>query len=552
MSRNLTFEKLVEASFYFILLASLSSIWLNKYFITGDGPSHLYNSKVLLDFVTSSNVEFYREYYSINRDLDPNWSGHIILAGLLYIFPYYLAEKVFITLYVLLFSFSLRALIKEINPENGFLIVLGMPFIYQFTFRMGFYNYSLSFAFCFLSIWFWLKYHQKFQFYHFVIYLLINTVLYFTHPIGFLLSVLVVGIVNTINVLCLAPLYESPHKSLPSKIQIFFKPLFSFFPGLLLLVAYLQKQGTSTALNEVRFTRLFQEFIELTSLVNLNSSEEFWAILLAVLFGIMLVYSIISHVKNFHIKSGDGFFLVFIITFLVYFLHPSTFTGAGVLSIRLQFIPYLTLLLWFSSIDFPQLFKKVILATTLVIATAFIWIRQPQTALASDAVEEYLEVAEHIEAHSTVLPLSFSHNGKTPEGELITKRIWLFMHVSDYLGAIKPSILLGNYEGNTGYFPIDWKPEMNPFRHLSSNEGLEFQPPSVDIDNYQNKTGSDIDYVILWCLDEQYMSHEYTVNILEQLSANYEMTFASENNLVQLYRKKRVHNSNVEEQKNPK
>jgi hypothetical protein len=221
-----------------------------------------------------------------------------------------------------------------------------------------------------------------------------------------------------------------------------------------------------------------------------------------------------------------------------YFNQPGGMAGAGILSIRLQFIPYLVMVIWFANLRYSSVAKYTILITSFIIGITLLVIRYPHQVLASNAAVEYTSVQDYIEENSTVLPLSYSHNGKTPDGKLVANKIWLFMHGSDYLGADKSLVLFGNYEGNTGFFPIIWKPERNPFVYIGTNEGIEHQPPSADILNYHKKTGGEIDYVITWCLDDQFLAHEYTQNTLGQLAENYTLIYTSENSLAKLYKRK--------------
>lgn len=120
---------------------------------------------------------------------------------------------------------------------------------------------------------------------------------------------------------------------------------------------------------------------------------------------------------------------------------------------------------------------------------------------------------------------------------MISNRIGLFVHAADYIGTQKSLILYGNYEGNTGYFPMIWRWERNPFLHISTNEGIENQPPSVDFETYSQRTGGRVDYVITWCLDNQYLGHPYTKSILEQFRRNYTLIYSSKNNLTKLYKR---------------
>ncbi len=219
---------------------------------------------------------------------------------------------------------------------------------------------------------------------------------------------------------------------------------------------------------------------------------------------------------------------------------PNTLAGGSILSIRFQCIPYILLLFWYSSLNWHNAFRWIILCVSTIIGIGFILVRQPFHRLASNMVVEYTSVRNHIEDRSTVLPLSFSHNGRLPSGKLVSDRIWLFMHAGDYIGTDKSLVLFGNYEANTGYFPFTWVWDRNPYRHLQiDGRGVEDQPPSADILLYSEKSWiGTIDYVITWCLDDFVREADATKHILSQLDKGYDNIFTSENGLAVLYKRK--------------
>jgi hypothetical protein len=529
------FEKLLLV---ILVVFSLIPVWSNKYFITGDGPCHLYNSKVLLDFITSHNLDFYDDYYVLNKNLDPNWFSHITLALLLSFLPDFLAEKIFVSAYIILFAVGLRWLLKTINKENAFLVLLGFSFVFHHTFQMGFFNYSFSFVFFFFSVGYWLSQNSNFTIPKILILSIINTVLFFVHPVGWILSALTIGLIILFEFIIAVPdlkkQAENPVKKFINKLYIF---CLVFLPSILLSLGYILRKGLKTVPNPDSLKHLYHSFLELTALVNMTNKEHMWAICLSVLFGLIFLYGLFYKLRTRRFNKSDAFFIVFIIMLYIYFRQPGQIAGAGIVSVRLQFIPFLCVLLWFAGITFNLKIKWAAMLSAFSISIILIAVRIPHHAMASRVVKEYVSVRDYIEDKSTVLPLSYSHNGKTPGGELIANRIWLFMHASDYIGTDKSLVIFDNFEGNTGYFPIIWKREKNPYYHISTNEGFENQPPSVDILNYNKKTGGDIDYVITWCLDEQYLNHSYTVNTIEQLKRNYTLVFSSENNLAKLYKK---------------
>ncbi len=92
---KLTLPTLERGLFYLLLAANLIPLWSVHYFVTGDGPCHLYNAKVLLDFYHGGELkDFYNPWMFVNTHFEPNWFGHAFMELLLgWGAPAYLAEK---------------------------------------------------------------------------------------------------------------------------------------------------------------------------------------------------------------------------------------------------------------------------------------------------------------------------------------------------------------------------------------------------------------------------------------------------------------------------
>ena len=136
-----------------------------------------------------------------------------------------------------------------------------------------------------------------------------------------------------------------------------------------------------------------------------------------------------------------------------------------------------------------------------------------------------------------MLPLFYAFDGRTIDGKLITDRTWIFQHAADYLGTEKPLVMMGNYEANTGFFPLKWKRAMNPFVHLCDDNGIEKQPPKIDLAEYERETAVKIDYVILLCLDSNSINHPDTKNLFDQLQQGYTKSHTSQYGRAILYKR---------------
>jgi len=133
-------------------MGALSIICIPKFYITGDGASHTYNAKVLFDYGLGEEREFYKNYYTLNRHLDPNWSSHLFIGAAGRFVPYWMADKLFQIFYVLVFALGFRYFIRSIRKGNAFLSILFFPFLFTIPFQQGFYNYCLSLGFLFWAV----------------------------------------------------------------------------------------------------------------------------------------------------------------------------------------------------------------------------------------------------------------------------------------------------------------------------------------------------------------------------------------------------------------
>ena len=465
--------------------------------------------------------------------------SHFLLAGLLTIFPDYLADKILVTFYVIAFGLAWRFLARQINPENTLILLAGLPFVFHRTFQMGFYNYSLGIVGMMLVVAYWLKYHKNFSPGQTVILSLLFLLLYFCHPVGLTFTCAIIGLIWICDFISA---YISSNKTITHQLrsrkkEVLFT-LVSSLPALTMLFIYILRRGTETTPNPYDKGHLFRKLVELTSLVNMSDKEENWAIAWSVVCGILLVAGLAHKVRQRNFSKYDGFFLAFVLTLIMYFIQPGSIGGAGILYIRLQFIPFILLLMWMASIPLNKLLYHFLMVPVIVIPLVLIALRAPHHKMASDALTEYLSVKDHISDRSTILPLSFAHQGLNSDGSWVSDRIWLFMHAADYLGSDKSLVMLGNYEAGLGYFPIIWHQNKQPFFHIATNEGMEAQPPSVDLLSYHQKTGGSIDYVLTWCMGRSFAEHPYTQNLRQQLDAAYELVFISQNGLARLYRRK--------------
>jgi len=165
-------------------------------------------------------------------------------------------------------------------------------------------------------------------------------------------------------------------------------------------------------------------------------------------------------------------------------------------------------------------------------------IRYPRMVNAARVAKDIVSLASYIQPESLVLPLNFAPTGIDAQGNVVTEYNTLYKHTADYLGTYKPLIMLDNYAANTGYFPMLWVYDNNPYAHLSIGKGHESTPPELDIAHYEQKTAKQIRYIVVTgyraTKDSAFMSTPSGKYMMEQ----YRQIASLNGQSIQLYERK--------------
>ena len=527
--------------FSILLMACLLPLWTSAYFLTGDGPCHLHNARVLLDWMRDQHRPFYDGFYWLNRNFEPNWFSHLALAGLLRFFEPPVAEKLFLSAYVLCFGLGWRYLIRQINPDNVFLSAVGLLFVWHKVLMMGFYNYAFSIALFFWIAGFWLRHRQAFTPGALALLAALFVLQYAAHPIGLILSGLFIGL----SILT-AAVWPVGAKPLRSRAKALLREALAAWvvalPAIALLAEYLFRKGLHWEANPDDFTALKKELLGLSALTTMNFRERDTGIAVGVLCVALFGWAVYQRIKKNTRQPGDALWLFLAATVLIYFKQPGGITGGLMFPERLVFIPFLVMILWAATASFPEWLRRGTLLSAVFFMAIFLVKRLPTHWEASALVAEVVECRRLIPEESVILPLNLNKNGLTPSGERIGDRIYLFPHAADYLGACRSAVMADNYEALQGYFPFAWYSEGNLYEQLKrpgSNCIIESLPPCADFVNYRNtRNGRQIDFVVLLHYQPSDFERDYGQNIKMQLDMDFVELYRSATGRVALYGRK--------------
>ena len=175
------------------LLVLLVPIWAFTYFPSQDGPSHVENARILLDYGRPDQPAL-RDFYVRSLDPVPNWFSHLLLSAVLPIVGPRIADKIFLTLYVLALPFAFRYALNAFRPDAGARMLLVLPFVYNHFLHLGFYNLAFSAVPFFVILGFWLRHEGRPQLRAGVVLALLLTGLYFCHLVTLFLGFAALGV----------------------------------------------------------------------------------------------------------------------------------------------------------------------------------------------------------------------------------------------------------------------------------------------------------------------------------------------------------------------
>lgn len=541
--------------FVALIVLHLVPLWSFKYFPSQDGPAHLANATIIREYHHPDATAF-REYYVLNEHLTPNWIGHLVLAGLMSLMPMLVAEKVFLSGYVILLPVAVRYAVAAVRPQSTFLAVLAFPFVYNYLFHLGFFSFSYSLPMFFLVSGYWLKHRERFTLRDTIILAALSLLLYFGHIVSTVTALLEIVLMATWLMLLEAPgqIRERGFSlgALRNALPIW-KPVWAFAPTMILYAIFTSQNrqlGSSLSLSwedKPPLKTLLKQLASVYSLASYEEREVWIAGAVAGLFVAVIVYALSRRVP-LRLTFWDGFVLVAVVYAIIYLVGPSEIGGGSYIHDRMNLYPFLVLIIWFAAHAYGPVARRSIQVLAIGIAGLLLGLHSVKYGELNDYIEEYLSGMPRIEPNRTLLPIYFSQRGDAPGGRPLLFRIDLFVNAAGYIAAERHIIDLGNYEaGQTSHFPTLFRPELNPAVHLHyaplDRASGELRGMPTEILGYPRQTGGRIDYVLVWGARDRYREKETPKTILRQLHAGYDLIYtSSQRGLMQLYRRKDLKN----------
>jgi len=523
-----------------LLLLHVVLLWVFTYLPTQDGPSHLNNANVILKYFRPEYPVF-REYYVLNTSVWSNWLGHGILAGLMSLFPLLIAEKVFLSGYVITFPLAVRYALRGVRPEAGVLSFLVFPLIYNYTFHMGFWSFCYSLPVFFLVLGFWFRRRDRIGTGAWMVIASLAVLLCLFHIISFLMACLFIGVLSLVQMVSKRKCLSSP--DLPSTWgawEIFrfcaLPTATALLPALMLAVLFVLGQGKGNSGIPGGGNPLFFPKYLLNIFMDLSSFRIREAAIYGG-FGVWFVWTAIrNRQKNNTITGWNGFFILILVCLSVMYVAQKEMSGGSLIRVRLMLFLLFSILFWLGVHIQRDGEKIAIVVVSIAISLRLLISHGVNYQEQNKYLEEYVSGADRVEVNTTLLPICFSPKGFSVNNTFHSfPRTKPFLHAAGYIAARRHVVEFTNYEANTGHFPTRFRPDRDPYVHIGDSESMD---KKIDLLSYPARTGGKVDYVLVWGDDRGDFPKEVVESIAEQIHKGYELIFTSERGSMRLYRRK--------------
>jgi hypothetical protein len=172
-------------SVWLLTLAALAPVWCFTYIPTQDGPAHLSSAWTLRALWQSQSQA--ADFFQIRTTPVPNWLAQLLLTGLLLVFPPLIAEKIFVTLYIIGLVVAVGEFLEAAGSQRR-LAGTALLLVFSRCFWLGFYNFCLSLVlYWFLLAWL-LRRAAGWRWTDDLVLAGLFLLTYFSHLFGFLLA----------------------------------------------------------------------------------------------------------------------------------------------------------------------------------------------------------------------------------------------------------------------------------------------------------------------------------------------------------------------------
>ena len=460
--------------FLLATVLNLTPLFYFQYIPSNDGPSHVYNAAMLRAYILSP-IGPARGIFVLSSSLPPNLLTHSLLAVALSIFNAAFAERLLVLIYAILLPLGFRYLLRSICPITHGLEYLSLVCVYNSHLHWGFYNFLFSLVVFVFALGFWLRHRSRPSAKNIGVQCFLVTLLYFSHPVGLFEFWIVCSALLIVD-------WMQGRKMLRSELALF---LSSVLVAGILYVHYTFTRSTGivevTTWPTLRYSASL--LFSLSPLATYSHFQRVVALSVLLVIGLGILCTSKGRLR----APSNGFLVTTGITAILVFIAPTSASGGTMLAPRLVYFPVFIVCVWLVSLDWSiepgnrLAFLAVLLASAMLASNWPLYHRYDLkmkrflTSASAWPTDRYLFFRTAGSPYTLVLD-----KGGTPN---------LSASAAGYLAATNRQVLLGDYQGLLGYFPLTYadKISRNPeFVALMNGTGC---PPMEELSRFAHSTG---------------------------------------------------------------
>jgi hypothetical protein len=297
------------------------------------------------------------------------------------------------------------------------------------------------------------------------------------------------------------------------------------------MVIFFQRQGVGFGF-WLSLSKRFKNIIILDALNSFTFYEKIISSCVFLLFLSMIFFAIRLKIINRNLKYLDCLFVAALCCLAIYFISPDSISRGSFLNPRLALYPFFALILWFGNISYSKIIRRYLVTASIALSLLFIAAHSVSYSKADGIIAKYIKSFDYIKNNSTLLPLSFE-----PRIYPDSKVLSLF-HLGSYITTQKEVVSFDNYQaGKFRYFPVVFKNELNPWKHLSKRGKHESTKPDADLNKYSKRTKKDVEYILCW---GEYGKLNYYFNkklLFKQIAKDYKLIYSAHGkHLLEIYK----------------
>jgi hypothetical protein len=452
-------------------------------FVTVDAAAHLASAAALVDSV--SGFEVGDRFLEWNASPEPNLLAILLLAALIPLVGLAAAETLVLIGYVVALAAAAWYAVRA-APGSEWLVLFVLPLTFSVSFLWGFLSFSYSVAVFLVIAGFLLRTEVSMPSRRTVALAALLVLVFFTHFVGFLASGLLVLLVLAARAF-LAPAHRA---------TIVARGAAALMPAVLLALVFVVSSSSASVTSWGSPVRRLAGLVTLKSgLVAYDRLELVFSLAVAGALCTLIVVSVARR-RPWLEREADTIALgVFTVAVgLVTILAPySVGSGGSILAPRLVLFSVLGAVLWLAR---QRLSPRHILAGGVVAAVA-------AAGLAVVRYDEHRHM-ERVAGDLEAITACVARGSTIVQGNLA----YVPFSYSEFdphsaeagrVAAERDALDLGNSDWGIPFSLQRFRPETNPYTHLvEPGAFIEDVPPPLDFEAFERRTGTRVDYVLLW------------------------------------------------------